>query len=60
MPAIEEEDARPDADGQLVLSGEVVVEAGEEELFDARVAFALRHFSRFGEVVGPQRVGHRK
>ena len=48
MAAIEEQDARPDADGELVLSGEVVIEAGEEELFDARVALALRHFSRFG------------
>ena len=60
VAAIEKEHPRPDADGELVLSDEIVIEAGEEELFDASVAFALRHFSRFGEVVGPQRVGHRK
>ena len=60
MAPIEEEHARPDADGELVLSDKVVIEPGEEEVFDARVALALGHFSRFGEVVGPQRVGHRK
>ena len=60
VPAIEEEHARPDADRELVLAGEVVIETGEEEVFHARVALALGHFSRFGEVVGPQRVGHRK
>ena len=48
VAAIEKEHARPDADGELVLSDEVVIEPGEQELFDARVALALRHFSRFG------------
>ena len=60
MAAIEEQDPRPDADGELVLTGKIMVEAGEEQVFDARVALALRHFSALGEVVGPQRVGHRK
>jgi hypothetical protein len=60
MPAVEEEHAGPDADGQLVLSCEVVVEAGEKQAFDARVSLAFRQLSRFGEVVGTKRVRHRK
>jgi hypothetical protein len=60
MAPIEEEHARPYADGQLVLSGKILIETGEEEVFHARVALALGHFSRFGSVVSPQRVGHRK
>jgi hypothetical protein len=47
--AIEEEDARPDADRELVLSVEVVIETGEEELLDSRV----------GAVVIAKRIGHR-
>ena len=60
VAAIEEEDARPHADGELMLTDKIVIEPGEEEVFDARVALAFGHFSRFGEMVGPQRVGHRK
>ena len=41
MAAVEEERARPDVDGELVALAEIMVEAGEEELFDLRVA--IRH-----------------
>ena len=37
VAAIEEEDARPHADCQLVLSAEIMVEAGEQQLLDSRV-----------------------
>ena len=60
MPAIQKENACPDADSELVLAAEIVIQASEEELLDASVAFALRQVSAFGEGVDPQRVGHRK
>ena len=59
VAAIEEEHPRPNADRELVLAGEIVVETGEEKAFDPRVSFALRHVSKFGEVIRPHRVGHR-
>ena len=37
VAAVEKEDARPNADCQLVLSVEIMVEAGEEKLLDSRV-----------------------
>ena len=40
MAAIEEQHARPDVDRELVLAGEVVIEPGEQQLFDSRVAIA--------------------
>src|SRR2546430_3753244 len=40
MAAIEEQRARPDVDGFLVTGGEVMIEAGEQELLDLR--FAIR------------------
>ncbi len=44
VPAIEEQDARPDADRKLVVAGEVIIEAAEQQPFDARVfvAFGVR------------------
>ena len=36
MAAVEEQDARPDADCELVLSAEIMVESGEEKLLDSR------------------------
>lgn len=33
--ALEKHNARPDVDGLFVFSGEIVVETGNEELFDA-------------------------
>jgi hypothetical protein len=46
--AIEKQDARPDTDGELVLSVEIMVETGEEQLLDSRfsdfvVAKRIRH-----------------
>jgi hypothetical protein len=38
VASIEKEGAGPDVDGLLVLRGEVVVQTGEEELLDLRVA----------------------
>jgi hypothetical protein len=60
VSAIQEQYARPDADRQFVLSAEVMIESGEKQSLDAGVAVALRHLSRFGRVVGTERVGHRK
>jgi len=42
MAAIEKERARPDVDGLVVLSGEIMIEASEQELFDLRVAICIR------------------
>lgn len=52
VPAIEKEHARPDADREFVLTREVVIETDEEQLFDPRLAIALRHVSLRGEPVG--------
>ena len=45
---------------QFVLADEVVIEAGEQKALDPCVSVALRQFSRFGELVGTKRVGHRQ
>src|SRR5690242_14350135 len=42
VTAIQKQDARPNTDCQLVLSAEVVIEAREQQLFDARIAARLR------------------
>ena len=52
MAAVEEQRARPDVDGELVLGGEVVIEADEQELLDLRVAIRSRR-----GVVARERVG---
>src|SRR4029078_4612458 len=39
VAAIEEQDARPDTDGELVLTVEIMVEAREKQLLDPRLAF---------------------
>ena len=41
MP-IEKQHARPEVDGLFVVAGEVLVEAGEQELLDPRVAIGAR------------------
>ena len=41
VAAIEEQRARPDVDGLFVLRGEVVIEAGEQQLLDLRIAIAV-------------------
>ena len=40
--ALEKDDARPDIDGLFVISGEVVIETGDEKFFDARRALGDR------------------
>ena len=40
--AVEEQHARPDVDRELVLAREVVVETGEQQLFDPGVAITIR------------------
>src|SRR5207249_4259685 len=42
MAAIEEEDARPDVDRVVVLRGEVMIEAGEQQLLDLGVTIRAR------------------
>ena len=39
--AIEEEDARPDIDGEVVAAGEVVVQPGQQQLFDSGLAIPI-------------------
>ena len=46
VAVIEEEDPCPDRDRTLVVAGEVMVEPGQEELFDARIAISLRGIGR--------------
>ena len=46
VAAVEEDDARPDVDRLLVVAGEVVVEAGEQELLDVGVAVRIRRVGR--------------
>ena len=42
VAAVEEQRARPDVDGVLVVGGEVVIEADEQQLLDLRVAIRCR------------------
>jgi hypothetical protein len=46
VSVIEEEDARPDADCALVLTGKVVIESGEEEMLDASLAIPFLKIGR--------------
>jgi hypothetical protein len=43
-----------------VLTGKVVIEAREQELFDARITIPVRHLRRGGRAAGSKRVGHPK
>ena len=58
MAAIDEQDACPDVDRLLVLVGEVVRQAGEQELFDARIAVTIRDVPSSGLTVGSKRICH--
>ena len=58
VAVIEEQHTRPDADRELVLAGEIMVEAGEEEVFDSGVAVSLLKIGRCRGPVGAKRVGH--
>ena len=52
MAAIEEERACPDVDRLVVLRGEIVIEADEEELFNLRSAIGIRRGFERSQVVG--------
>jgi hypothetical protein len=54
MAAVEKQRACPDVDGELVVRGEVMVESGEEEVFDSGVAIRVG-----GRVYRPRRIGTR-
>ncbi len=43
---IEKEDAGPQVDGGFEFTGEIVIEAGDQELFDSRIMFGA--FGRLG------------
>ena len=58
MAAIDEQHPRPDVDRELVLFGEIVIEPGDEELFDTRVAIAIWHVRLGGVSIGTERVCH--
>ena len=55
VTAIQKQHARPDADGELVLSVEVMVQTGEQQLLDARLAARRRSN---GTVVLALRISH--
>jgi hypothetical protein len=38
MAAVQEQDARPDVNREFVLTGELMVEAGEEQFLDPGIA----------------------
>jgi hypothetical protein len=46
VTAIDEQGPRPDVDRQIVLTGKVVIEPAQEQLFEARFAIVLRIESR--------------
>ena len=56
VAAIEKQHARPDADGVVVLRGEVVIEPGEQQLLDLRVAIRFRRGSEGAGAVGAKRI----
>ena len=58
MTAVDEQHARPDVDRLIVLVGEVVRQAGEQELFDVRIAVTIRDVSSGGRTVGSKRICH--
>ena len=58
MIAIDEERARPDVDGELVVGGEIVIEPDQQQLFDLGVA-ARRRLGGVGACgLGAERIGH--
>ena len=58
VAVIEEQHTRPHADRELVLAGKIMVESGEEEVFDSGVAVSLLKIGRCRGPVGAKRVGH--
>ena len=42
VAAVEKQRARPDVDGEFVVGGEVMVEAGEQQLLDFGIAIRVR------------------
>jgi len=59
MATIDEQRARPDVNRELVLTGEVMIEAAQQQFLDAGLAIALR-FERGRQGVGVDRVGRHK
>ena len=64
VAAIEEGDAGPDVDGLLVAPGEVLIEAGEEQLLDPAFAIdalrVVRKVARRGGRHMARSIGHRE
>src|SRR5258706_16127409 len=56
--ALEKDDARPDVDGLFVVSGEVMIESGDKEFFDARGAIAIVGWCRCACGIGAQWLRH--
>jgi glutamate formiminotransferase / 5-formyltetrahydrofolate cyclo-ligase len=59
MIPVEEQRSGPDVDRLIVLSGEIVIETGEEELLDLRLTIRFRHGLMRARRVVTKRVGHR-
>ena len=55
--AIEEQDPRPDVDGELVPARKVMIEPDEQQFLDSRVAIATISVPD-GGTIEAQRVGH--
>ena len=58
MPTVDEQDAGPDVDREIVLFREIMVEAGEKQLLDPGITVAFRHVAPPRVTVGAQRIGH--
>ena len=56
VTAIEKQHACPDADRVIVLCGEVMIEAGEQQLLDFRVAIRFRRGSESAGAFGTKRI----
>jgi hypothetical protein len=55
VAALEEDDAGPDVDRLLIAAGEILIEAGEEQLFDAGIAVRI---GGRAACTGWERIGH--
>jgi len=58
MMTVEKNNARPDADRALVLSAEIVIESGEEELLDSRLSVRFIMWLGRADRVGRHRIRH--
>jgi hypothetical protein len=58
MSPVQKKDAGPHVDRKLMLTGEIVIQAAQQQLFDTRFTIPLRPLGSTG--VESARIGHRK